>query len=95
MILYAVIFLAFAVMTHIYYGSELSEFRSLPQSCATLFIMLMGSLSVLDKMSLMNETLSFFVFVVFTTSMQFILMNMFIAFISYSYTEGVNVNDTI
>jgi uncharacterized membrane protein len=57
--------------------------------------MLLGDLAILEDMSQMNEALSFFLFVVFITSMQFILMNMFIAFISYSYTEGVNVKDGV
>lgn len=95
MMLYAIIFFAFGVMCHIYYGAELSQFASLPTSCSTLFVMLMGNLNALDEMTKMNETLSFFLFIVFITSMQFILMNMFIAFISYSYTEGVSVNDDV
>ena len=57
--------------------------------------MLLGDLAILEDMSQMNEALSFFLFVVFITSMQFILMNMFIAFISYSYTEGVSVKDGV
>jgi len=57
--------------------------------------MLMGKLDSLNDMIKMNETLSFFLFIIFITSMQFILMNMFIAFISFSYTEGINVNDEV
>lgn len=44
MMLYAIIFFAFSVMCHIYYGAELPQFASLPISCATLFVMLMGDL---------------------------------------------------
>ena len=95
MLLYIIIFLAFSVMSHIYYGAELPQFASLPKSCATLFVMLMGKLDSLNDMIKMNETLSFFLFIIFITSMQFILMNMFIAFISFSYTEGINVNDEV
>ena len=53
----------------------------------TLFLMLMMELNSLDDMVGLNETLSFFFFIVFVTSMQFILLNMFIAFISQSYTR--------
>lgn len=35
----------------------------------------------------LSPTLSFFLFIAFITSMQFILMNMFIAFISNAYSE--------
>jgi len=55
----------------------------------------MGDLRTLEDMTKMNETLSFYVFIAFIASMQFILMNMFIAFISYSYTEGISVNDEV
>jgi hypothetical protein len=95
MILYVIIFVAFSVMCHIYYGAELPKFASLPKSCATLFVMLMGDLSTLEDMTEMNETLSFYLFITFIASMQFILMNMFIAFISYSYTEGISVSDEV
>jgi hypothetical protein len=95
MMLYAIIFFAFGVMCHIYYGAELPKFASLPISCSTLFVMLMGNLETLEDMTKMNGTLSFFLFIIFITSMQFILMNMFIAFISYSYTEGISVNDDV
>ena len=84
-----------AAKEDIYYGAELPKFASLPISCSTLFVMLMGTLDTLEDMTKMNETLSFFLFIIFITSMQFILMNMFIAFISYSYTEGISVNDDV
>lgn len=87
MIMYMVIFFAFVVMCHIYYGAQLPFFGSLPLSMATLFVMLMGNLKPLDDMIILNETLSFFLFIAFITSMQFILMNMFIAFISKAYSD--------
>jgi hypothetical protein len=90
LIMYLVIFFAFVVMCHIYYGAELTTFGSVPESMRTLFLMLMGELSYLDDMIVLNETLSFFFFIFFITSMQFILMNMFIAFIANAYSE-VNV----
>lgn len=44
MIMYLVIFCAFVVMCHIYYGSELLQFGSLTTSMSSLFVMLMGDL---------------------------------------------------
>jgi Polycystin cation channel len=86
--MYLVIFCAFVVMCHIYYGAELPQFGTLPLSMSTLFIMLMGNLSsALDDMITLSPTLSFFLFIAFITSMQFILMNMFIAFISNAYSQ--------
>lgn len=93
LIMYMVIFCAFVVMCHIYYGAELTSFGSVPDAMKTLFLMLMGDLAYLDDMIVQNETLSFFFFIFFITSMQFILMNMFIAFISNAYSE-VNVSVT-
>lgn len=69
MILYVIIFVAFSVMCHIYYGAELPKFASLPISCASLFVMLMGDLSTLEDMTDMNETLSFYLFITFIASM--------------------------
>jgi hypothetical protein len=54
--------------------------------------MLLGNLEFLDDMISMNKLLSFFFFIAFMTSMQFILINMFIAFISNAYSS---VNDII
>ena len=88
--MYLVIFCAFVVMCHIYYGAELSSFGSVPDAMRTLFLMLMGNLVYLDDMIIQSEALSFFFFIFFITSMQFILMNMFIAFISNAYSE-VNI----
>ena len=88
MIMYLVIFCAFVVMCHIYYGAELPQFGTLATSMSSLFVMLMGDLSwALDDMFTLSPTLSFFLFIAFITSMQFILMNMFIAFISNAYSE--------
>ena len=88
MIMYLVIFCAFVVMCHIYYGAELPQFGTLPLSMSSLFVMLMGDLEwALNDMITLSPTLSFFLFIAFITSMQFILMNMFIAFISNAYSE--------
>ena len=53
--------------------------------------MLLGDLAILDEMIKLNNVLSFFFFIAFITSMQFILINMFIAFIANSYTEANNM----
>ena len=92
LIMYLIIFFAFVVMCHIYYGSDLQAFGSIWQSLRTLFVMLLGDLNQLDNMIVLNKVLSFFFFIAFMTSMQFILINMFIAFISNAYTQ---VNRTI
>jgi hypothetical protein len=54
--------------------------------------MLLGDLDTLNDMIDLNKWLSFFFFIAFMTSMQFILINMFIAFISNAYS---NVNEDI
>ena len=88
LIMFLVIFFAFVIMSHIYYGANLTTFGSVPMATRTLFLMLMGNMSYLDDMIALNKTLSFFFFVFFITSMQFILLNMIIAFISKSYSEA-------
>ena len=90
LIMYLIIFCAFVVMCHIYYGAELITFGSVPESTKTLFLMLMGDLNYLNDMISLDETLSFFFFIFFIVSMQFILMNMFIAFIAESYNKVNN-----
>jgi len=66
----------------------LKEFSTITEALETLFMMLMGDLSYLDLMISISSNLSFFFFVAFITSMNFILMNMFIAFISMAYSEA-------
>jgi hypothetical protein len=88
--MYIIIFFAFVVMCHIYYGADLTDFGTITQSLITLFQMLLGNLDFLDDMIVLNKLLSFFFFIAFMTSMQFILINMFIAFISNAYST---VND--
>lgn len=92
LIMYLIIFFAFVVMCHIYYGADLSSFGTIFDSLKTLFLMLLGELGYLDDMIVLNKVLSFFFFIAFMTSMQFILINMFIAFISNAYSQ---VNQTI
>jgi hypothetical protein len=92
LIMYLIIFFAFVVMCHIYYGADLASFGTIFDSLKTLFLMLLGELDYLDDMIVLNKVLSFFFFIAFMTSMQFILINMFIAFISNAYSQ---VNQTI
>ena len=92
LIMYIIIFFAFVVMCHIYYGADLSDFGTIFNSLTTLFLMLLGDLDALDDMIVLNKVLSFFFFIAFMTSMQFILINMFIAFISNAYSA---VNESI
>jgi Polycystin cation channel len=87
LIMYIIIFFAFVVMCHIYYGADLTTFGTIIMSLKTLFLMLLGDLGYLDDMIVLNKVLSFFFFIAFMTSMQFILVNMFIAFISNAYSE--------
>lgn len=92
LIMYIIIFFAFVVMCHIYYGADLTDFGTITNSLKTLFLMLLGNLDYLDNMIVLNKVLSFFFFIAFMTSMQFILINMFIAFISNAYSA---VNEEI
>ena len=50
LIMYLVIFCAFVVMCHIYYGAELTTFGSVPEATKTLFLMLQGDLDYLNDM---------------------------------------------
>lgn len=87
LILFFVIFFAFVIMVNVYYGADLPAFASAPGATKALFLMLLGDLSHLDAMK--NSALSIAFFVLFLTSMHFILLNMIIAFISKSYTEAL------
>ena len=87
LIMYIIIFFAFVVMCHIYYGADIENFGTIVDSLITLFLMLLGDLDFLDDMIALNKMLSFFYLIAFMTIMQFILINMFIAFISNAYTS--------
>jgi hypothetical protein len=47
LIMYMIIFFAFVVMCHIYYGANLTDFGTIPNSALTLFLMLLGDLDFL------------------------------------------------
>ena len=69
LIMYIIIFFAFVVMCHIYYGADITNFGTILSSLKTLFLMLLGDLSYLDDMIILNKVLSFFFFIAFMTSM--------------------------
>jgi hypothetical protein len=90
--MYVIFFFAFVVMCYIYFGADIAAFHSFLDSSVTLFLILLGDLTELDEMIEHSQWFTFMFLIIFMTSMQFILINMFIAFIakSFSFTKSSN-----
>ena len=84
--LYLIIFISFTTTFHIFYGSQVDRFSTYGDSFNTLFLYLGRNILRIDEMKEMSFTFTVIYFIIFITSMEFILMNMFIAIIALSYS---------
>ena len=84
--LYLIIFISFTTTFHIFYGSQVERFATYGDSFNTLFLYLGRNILQINEMKNMNFGFTVFYFIIFITSMEFILMNMFIAIIALSYS---------
>ena len=84
--LYLIIFISFTTTFHIFYGSQVDRFSTYSDSFNTLFLYLGRNILRIDEMKEMSFTFTVIYFIIFITSMEFILMNMFIAIIALSYS---------
>ena len=85
-ILYLIIFISFTTTFHIFYGSQVERFSTYGDSFNTLFLYLGRNILQINEMKDMSFNFTVFYFIIFITSMEFILMNMFIAIIALSYS---------
>jgi len=85
-ILYLIIFISFTTTFHIFYGSQVERFSTYGDSFNTLFLYLGRNILQIDEMKEMSFNFTVIYFIIFITSMDFILMNMFIAIIALSYS---------
>ena len=85
-ILYLIIFISFTTTFHVFYGSQVGSFSTYNKSFNTLFLYLLKNILEIDEMKQMNFYFTMIFFIIFIVSMQFILMNMFIAIIALSYS---------
>ena len=49
LIMYTIIFFAFVLMCHIYYGADLATFGTIDMSLKTLFLMILGDLGLFGR----------------------------------------------
>ena len=84
--LYLIIFISFTTTFHIFYGSQVERFSTYGDSFNTLFLYLGRNILQIDEMKEMSFNFTVIYFIIFITSMEFILMNMFIAIIALSYS---------
>jgi len=84
--LYLIIFISFTTTFHIFYGSQVERFSTYGDSFNTLFLYLGRNILQLEEMKEMSFNFTVIYFIIFITSMEFILMNMFIAIIALSYS---------
>lgn len=92
-VLYLIIFISFTTTFHIFYGSQVERFATYGDSFNTLFLYLGRNIIEMEEMKKMSFNIigitiypTSYVITIFITSMEFILMNMFIAIIALSYS---------
>jgi hypothetical protein len=85
-VLYLIIFISFTTTFHIFYGSQVERFSTYGNSFNTLFLYLGRNILQIEEMKEMSFNFTVIYFIIFITSMEFILMNMFIAIIALSYS---------
>jgi len=85
-VLYLIIFISFTTTFHIFYGSQVERFSTYGNSFNTLFLYLGRNILQIEEMKSMSFNFTVVYFIIFITSMDFILMNMFIAIIALSYS---------
>ena len=91
--LYLIIFISFTTTFHIFYGSQVDRFSTYGDSFNTLFLYLGRNILRIEEMKEMSFNFTVIYFIIFITSMEFILMNMFIAIIALSYTVNKQLKD--
>lgn len=86
MIMFALAFLAFALLACLVFGQMMEGFGTFLDSCASLMDTLLGKFA-LKEMSQANRIIGPIFFYSYTVSMVFILINMFVTIINDTFTE--------
>ena len=86
MIMFALAFLAFALLACLVFGQSMEGFGTFLRSCASLMDTLLGKFT-LKEMSKANRIIGPIFFYSYTVSMVFILINMFLSIINDAFTE--------
>eukprot|EP00899_Mesostigma_viride_P021274 jgi/Mesvir1/29148/Mv18440-RA.2 len=88
-----VMFVCFAIMAHICFGTALGEFSTLLDSFNTCFLMVVGEVNINEKLMDLHGlqlTVAWIFFWLYTIIMYFILINFFIAFIIDAFSEHMS-----
>ena len=86
MVMFALAFLAFALLACLVFGQSMEGFGTFLRSCASLMDTLLGKFT-LKEMSKANRIIGPIFFYSYTVSMVFILINMFLSIINDAFTE--------
>ena len=89
------IFFSFVMTAYIYYGPVLGLYKDIDFTVNTLFKFVLADLGDdFTEMRKVDFWFTFWFFTIFMTAMQFILLNMFVAFIANSYGYVNSINQT-
>ena len=81
MVMLLTIFFAYALMGHICFGDKITKLSRFGRMCFALFKSLMGDSDDLSDAYQESPILVFYYFISYMVGMQFILTNLFIAFL--------------
>ena len=84
--IFLIVFIGFALMSHIVFGTMLEEYRSLGSTIASLMRMLLGDFDF-DKMKEERRIMSPILFMTFNIVANFLLLNMVIAVLNQAFTD--------
>ena len=85
LIMLVTIFFAFVIMAHLYFGTNNEKFKTIFGTVSVCFDFVLSEVAEIESMIQFSNVYSLIFFVIFMVSIQFILVNMFIAFISNAY----------
>ena len=86
MLMFALAFLAFALLACLVFGQSMEGFGTFLRSCASLMDTILGKFT-LKEMSSANRIIGPIFFYTYTISMVFVLINMFLSIINDAFTE--------
>eukprot|EP00899_Mesostigma_viride_P021248 jgi/Mesvir1/29124/Mv18427-RA.1 len=88
-----IMFVCFAIMAHLSFGTTLVEFSTIIDSFNTCFLMVIGEVGINEKLMALQGlqlVIAWIFFWIFIIVMSFILINFFIAFIVDAFAEHMN-----
>jgi polycystin 2 len=85
-VMFFIIFLAFAQLGYLIFGTQVKDFRSFPDAIFTLFRIILGDFNF-HELEAANRVLGPIYFILYVFFVFFVLLNMFLAIINDTYSE--------